>query len=225
VAQWKVRDCPLCLLTNGTFGFYSMMRRLMGTENACIAFFDHPAMVHDMVAFFADFFIELTTPALKQLDADYFNFFEDFAFKNGPLVSPRLFREFLLPGYKRVIGHLNRHGVKHIWLDSDGNTEVLIPMFIEMGVTCHWPVEIAADMDPVKLRKQYGKDLAIVGGIDKRELTRGKKEIERELDRHMRPMLETGGYVPTLDHTFPPDIPYENYCYYLELKQKIAEGR
>jgi len=223
VSRWRTRDCPLCLLTNGTFGFYSMLRRLMGTENASFAFFDYPAMVHEMVAFFADFLIELTTPALQQCDVDYFNFFEDFAGKGGPLVSPRLFRKFLLPGYRRVVEHLHKHGVRFVWLDSDGNTEALIPLLLEAGITCHWPCEIAAGMDPVRLRREYGRDLALAGGIDKRALTRGKKEIEQELHYRLPPLLESGGYIPTIDHTVPPDIPYENFMYYMALKKRIAE--
>ena len=223
--RWRQRDYPLCLLGNGTFGFYWTLRRLMGTEGLSTAFFDYPSMIHEMVEFLAEFFIELSTPALEQLDVDYFNFSEDFAYKTGPLVSPRLFREFLLPGYRRVIEHLRRHGVEFIWLDSDGNTEALIPLMLEAGVTCHWPCEIAADMDPVRLRREYGKALALAGGVDKRALTRGKKEIEQELYRRLPPLLESGGYIPTIDHTAPPDIPYENFMCYLELKTRIAEGR
>jgi len=225
VAQWIGRDYPLCLLTNGTFGFYSMLRCWMGTENLSTAFFDYPNMVHEMVEFLTDFFIRLTGPALAEVDIDYFNFFEDLAYKTGPLISPRLFREFLLPGYRKVIEHLRSHGVEFIWLDSDGNLEPLIPLLLDAGVTCLWPCEIAAGMDPVKLRATYGKALAFAGGIDKRQLTRGKRDIENELLRRMPPLLETGGYIPTVDHTVPPDVPYENFIYYIELKRRIIEGK
>jgi uroporphyrinogen decarboxylase len=224
VARWRARDCPLCFQTNACFGLYSHMRRWMGTENLSVAFYDQPALVHAMVDFLVEFFIELSEPLLAQVQCDYFNFFEDFAYKTGPLISPRTFREFLLPAYRRIIGHLRRHGVEFIWLDSDGNTEVLIPLFIEAGITCHWPLEQAANMDPVRLRREYGRDLALVGGIDKRALARGRSEIDRELDRHMRPMLQTGGFIPTIDHTVPPDVPYENFIHYIERKRRIAEG-
>ncbi len=225
VERWWRRDCPLCLTTNGSFGLYFALRKWMGTENLSLAFYDQPKMVHEMVELLADFFIELTEPALGEVDFDYFNFSEDFAFKTGPLLSPRLFREFLLPAYRRIIEHFRRHGVEFIWVDSDGNTELLIPLLLEVGVNGHWPLEIAAGMDPVKLRKEYGRDLMLSGGIDKMALAKGKKEIEDELDRHMRPALESGGFIPTIDHSIPPDIPYENFMYYMELKRDIADGR
>jgi len=75
-SAWARRDCPLCLLENGTFGFYSMLRRWMGTEALSLAFFDYPRMIHEAVEFLADFFIALTTPALEQVEVDYFNFFD-----------------------------------------------------------------------------------------------------------------------------------------------------
>jgi uroporphyrinogen decarboxylase len=115
--------------------------------------------------------------------------------------------------------------VKVIELDSDGNTEALLPMLIEAGFNCHWPLESAANMDPVKIRKKYGTSLALMGGIDKRELAKGKKAIEEELRRKVLPMLETGGYIPTVDHTIPPDVSLENALYYFELKRAIAEGK
>ena len=225
VKKWRRRDYPLCLLTNGSFGFYSHPRKWMGTENLSLAFYDHPKMMHEMMDFLAEFFIKVTTKALKELKMDYFNFFEDMAYKTAPLVSPKIFRDFMLRPYKRVIAHLKRHGVKIITLDTDGNCEPLIPLYIEAGVTCLWPCEIAANMDPVRLRKEYGRDLALMGGIDKRELAKGRKEVRAEIKRHLLPLLDSGGFIPHVDHTVPPDVPFANFMYYLELKRKAAEGK
>jgi len=203
------RDYPLSLTHNACFGLYSFMRRLMGTELACTVFYDDPALAHEVLDFLTDYILEVTRPALEQIEVDFFNFFEDYAYKAGPLVGPNIFRAFLMPRYRRIIDFLRGHGVRHIWLDSDGNTELLIPLFLEVGVTCHWPLERAAGMDPVKLRATYGRDLALIGGIDKRELTKGRREIEAELAR-LAPLVEQGGYIPTVDHAVPPDVSYEN---------------
>jgi uroporphyrinogen decarboxylase len=193
----------------------------MGTEAACLAFYDDPVLVEDMLDYLTDYLIELIHPALDRLEFDYFNYFEDFAGKGGPLIGPRQFRKSLMPRYKRINDFLHSHGVKHLWLDSDGNTEVLIPLLIDVGITFHWPLERAAGMDPLKIRAQYGHALGLGGGIDKRELIGDRKAIEAELYRHVPQLLEDGGYIPTLDHAVPPDIPYENWLYYLELKCKL----
>ncbi len=225
VAKWRRRDYPLCLLTNATYGLYSMLRRWMGTERLSLAWYDEPKLIHEMLDHLVEFFITLTAPALAAVDVDYFNFFEDLAYKTGPLLSPATFREFLVPRYRQIIEFLRAHGVDVITYDSDGNIEVLIPDLIEMGVTMIWPCECAATMDIRALRAEYGTDLALSGGIDKRELTKGRAAIEREVVAKTAPTLAQGGYIPTIDHAVPPGISYEDFLYYLAVKAAVAEGR
>ena len=223
--EWKNRDCPLYLTENcGFAGLYWNMRQMMGTERLSMAFYDQPQLVHEILDFMVEFFIKLTGKALKETNPDAFCFNEDFAFKNGPLISPKIYKEFFLTRHKRIIEFLKKNGVKVVELDSDGNPEVLIPMLIEAGVDLIWPLEAAANMDPVKIRKEYGKDLAFSGGIDKRELAKDRKAIDAELKKKIVPLLETGGYIPTVDHTVPPEISLENFRYYLEQKKKFSEG-
>jgi hypothetical protein len=221
VAKWRARDYPLCLQENCGFGLFSHLRIWMGTEPLCIAFYEQPALVHEMLDFLAEFFCEAVSRAVREVQFDYFNFFEDFAYKAGPFLSPKLFREFLIPRYRVIIDFLRRNGVAFFMLDSDGNTEALLDSFVEIGITCHWPFEAAADMDPVRIRKRYGRDLVISGGIDKRALAKDKQAIEQELYAKLPPLLEDGGFIPTLDHTAPPDISWDNFRYYLELKRKL----
>ncbi len=94
---------------------------------------------------------------------------------------------------------------------------------IEAGITCLWPLEIAAEIDPMRIRREYGKSLALAGGIDKRELAKGRTEIDREIERRM-PLVETGGYIPHIDHSVPPDISLDNFRYYLERKKRRLLG-
>ncbi len=225
VRCWEGRDYPLCLCQNGSFGLYSMLRRWMGTEAACLIFYDDPGLTEEMLDFLLEFFVEATHRALHDVEIDYFNYFEDFAGKGGPLVSPRLFREFLLPRYQRINDFLRSHGVDVICMDSDGDIRVLIPLILEAGVSCVWPLEVAAGMDAVTVRQEYGRDLRLMGGIDKREIARGCREIEAELYRQVPRLLESGGHIPFLDHTFPPDISYGNFQHYLKVKRRILEGR
>ncbi len=223
VKIWKDRDYPLCLLNNGTFGLYSGLRSWVGTESISYLFYDDPDFVEEMLDFNTDFLLKVVDKALKEVRFDYFNFFEDFAGKGTPLVSPSIFRQFLAPRYKRIIEHFKKAGIEHFWMDSDGTVDTLIPDIIECGITCLWPMEQPSGMDPVRLRKEYGKDLAFAGGIAKHPLALGKKQIDEELQAKIPPLLDCGGYIPHLDHTFPPDISYENFLYYLEAKAKLIQ--
>ncbi len=222
-AQYADREYPLCAVPNGAFGLYSHPRRYLGTEGLSYAWYDQPDMMHDMMEFLTDFAIETLRPWLEAVQCDYYNLFEDFAFKTGPLVSPRIAREFMLPGYKRIIEFVRAHGIEVIWFDSDGNFDRLIPLLIEAGVTCIWPLEVAAGNDPRELRRQYGRDLVLSGGIDKRALARDRAAIRAELEAKVPPLVEQGGYIPTLDHSVPPDVPYESFRYYLELKSEMLQ--
>lgn len=221
VRLWQTRDYPVCLLGNGSFGLYSQLRSWVGTENISYMFYDNSALVEEMIEFNADFLLGLVERALNSVRFDYFNFFEDCSGKGGPLYGPEIFRKFFMKPYKRIIDRLRKAGINSIWLDSDGNSEMLIPLWMEAGVNCHWPLEQAAGMDPVRLRKKFGKELILCGGIDKMEIAKGKEAIEKELYKKIPPLLEQGGYIPHIDHTVHPDVSYENFMYYIELKMKL----
>ena len=82
------------------------------------------------------------------------------------------------------------------------------------------PFEVQAGMDVAEVRKKFGGNFAMRGGVDKRALARGKKDIDAEIER-IRPAYEQGRYIPCADHSLPPDISFYNYCYYLERLKKL----
>lgn len=221
VRAWQTRDYPVGLLHNGTFGLYSQLRSWVGTEEISYLFFDEPALVEEMIDFNTEFLLALVEPALGEVQFDFFNFFEDFAGKGGPLISPDIFRRFFLKYYQKIITRLRKAGIEHIWFDCDGDPEALIPLLLEAGVTLLWPLEQASGMDPVRLRKTYGRDLRLAGGIDKIEIAKGRAAIDAELNYKIPWLLEDGGYLPFLDHCFSPEISYDNFLYYLEVKNKL----
>jgi len=221
VRAWQNRDYPLCVPQLAGFGLYSQLRSWVGTEAISYLFFDNPAFVEEMIAFKTDFFLAVAERALKQVQFDLFYVFEDFAGKGGPLISPNIFRKLFLPYYRRVTERLRQAGVKHIVLDSDGDPEVLIPLMLDAGITALLPLEQASGMDPVRLRRKLGKSLGLIGGIDKREIAKDRKAIDAELEAKIPPLLDRGGYIPFIDHAIPPDVPYDNFRYYMERKAKM----
>lgn len=219
--KWQATDQPLCLLTNGSFGLYSGLRSWVGTLPLSYMLYDDQPLIEEMVEFMTDFMIATVDRALQEVQFDYFNFFEDLAGKGGPLISPQLFRKFLLPAYKRIIDHMRGAGVKYFWVDSDGDPLVLLPLWLEAGITGFWPLEQASGMDPRRLRREFGSDLLLAGGLDNIEVAKGRAAIDQELGSKIPPLLETGGYIPHLDHTFSPEISYDDFQYYLEVKRKL----
>jgi uroporphyrinogen decarboxylase len=105
-------------------------------------------------------------------------------------------------------------------LDSDGNIDLLIPVWMDSGIDIFYPFEVQACMDVLAVRKKYRGNLRIWGGVDQRPLTVGPGEIDKELER-IKPLIDDGGYVPMLDHSATPDTPHANYRYFLDDLKKI----
>jgi len=137
------------------------------------------------------------------------------AFKNGPLIGPGQFRDFMIEPYGILIDAARECGVPIIDVDSDGDIRLLIDLWLEAGVTMLHPFEAAAGMDVVEISRRYGKRLAMRGGVDKRALARGRTAIDAELQR-IRPAFDAGGYIPHVDHSVPPDVSFDDYRYYLD---------
>ena len=84
-----------------------------------------------------------------------------------------------------------------------------------------FPIEIGTwQADPLEFRKLYGKELLMLGGFDKRILARSKDQIVHEVHR-LTPLVEEGGYIGFCDHLVPPDVPLENYMFYLETVREV----
>ena len=128
------------------------------------------------------------------------------------MISLAMVREYMLPYIKRIGDFLKAHGVRHILLDTDGDCNSVIPLFIEAGVTGMYPFEVHCGMDIVKVRQQYPR-LQIMGGISKSEIAKGRTRID-EILKPVEAVLKTGGYVPFADHFVPPDVSFENFSYY-----------
>jgi len=225
LSGWKNREHVLVLGRNcSTTGFYWRAREWMGTEGASFAWYDQPALMHQMMEFVADFTIAVSQPILEKISPDYVFINEDMAMKNGPLLSPRTYRQFIFPHMRRLVDFYKSKGVLYVLVDTDGNSDALIPLLMDAGVDGIWPMERAADMDPIQLRKKYGKQLRLWGGVDKRELIKDKQAIDDHL-RTLAPLIEEGGFIPTVDHLVPPDVPLVNFMYYMERKKDLLCGR
>jgi hypothetical protein len=219
---YAVRDYPLGINAGS---FYGWIRNWVGMEHLALMYYDCPDLVHEMTEYVTNFMLKLMERTLSEIpDLDYGLMWEDMAMKTGPLISPKLFREFMLEPMKRVTKVLNDYGIDIIMVDSDGNVDDLIPLWLEANVNLIYPMEVAAGCDMLKYREQYGKELLIIGGIDKRELRDGytKKDVEREVMSKVPALIEQGGYSPMVDHAVPPDVPLENFKHYIDLVNDIC---
>ncbi len=215
IEYYRVTDRPVRLRYPG---FFWMVRNLLGLPRLLTSFYREPRVLRAFFDFWADFLIETSEEALRDVTPDYVDFAEDMSYKNGPHISPRLFTEFIQPGYRKVTAFLRNLGVEVIAIDTDGDPTLLLPRLVEAGVNCLIPLEVAAGMDAGKLRKTWGEKLLLIGGVDKRALAQSPEAIQDELTLRFQ-AADEGGYIPCVDHNVSADISFTNFAYYVAQKR------
>ncbi|MBM3474429.1 MAG: hypothetical protein FJX75_14290 [Armatimonadetes bacterium] len=215
---WKGRDYPLGV-SGGSY--YGWIRNWMGMEHLAVMYYDDPDLVQEMTDYVGDFVLAVIRRAVEEVELDFAQYWEDMAMKTGSLIAPALFRQYMSPNYRKVNSFLREHGVDIHMVDSDGNVDELIPLWLEVGVNFVYPMEAAAGCDVLAYRRQYGKDLLIMGGIDKRALRFEKADVEREVMTKVPELVKQGGYSPMVDHAVPPDVPLALFQYYLDLCREV----
>jgi len=213
------RDYPLGINAGSLYGW---IRNWMGLEAVSMLVYDDRPLFTEMVETVATCVIEAVKPALEAgIQFEYALMWEDMCYRAGPLLPPKVFKEVLVPNYRRITDLLRRHGTDVVIVDCDGDMSRLLPLWLEAGVNTMFPIEVGTwGADPVSLRKQYGRDLLMVGGVGKRILAGPQLGIAHEVER-LAPLVEEGGYMPTPDHRVPPDVPLENYLFYLREARRV----
>lgn len=222
LAKAKAMQKNSCTFCNGGM-YFGFLNERMGTESLMMSYFDDPDFIHEVNDLQCRCCEKGLNTVLPEFQLDLIGYHEDMAYKNGSMISPDMFREFMSPYYARIQKIAKQYSIDLQWLDCDGNIWELIPLWLEFGINILLPMEVAAGMDVVALRKEFGRELRICGGFDKRIMASSNKEdIKKELER-IRPVIEDGGYIPGLDHGAPPDISFGNICYYIDcLKSMFA---
>ena len=213
--QAEQTGLPIAMHTGSMMGW---IRNWMGVENMCYLMFDDPACYGDMVDTISDLIcwcIDQTIPRMKSTPDLGFGW-EDICGKNGPLVSPDIFEKHVAQGYRKVRSKLEQYGVTIYGLDSDGLVEPLIPNWMDAGVNLMFPLEPGTwKASPEAIRKKFGKELLIQGGLDKLVLEKGRDAIDAEIQRHI-PLMKEGGFVMMPDHIITPGVPLDDYKYYID---------
>jgi uroporphyrinogen decarboxylase len=143
-------------------------------------------------------------------------FYEDMGFKHRPFMSPAMYRELIQPAHKRIIDFIHSKNLPVI-IHSCGFVEPLIPGMMEAGMDCLQVIEIKAGMDPLRIKKQYGGKLALMGGIDVRTIySNDRATIDEELEAKIPGLMQGSGYVLHSDHSIPNTVQYETYRYFIE---------
>jgi len=118
---------------------------------------------------------------------------------------------------------LRKHGVGTIVYRSYANPRVLLPGVVAAGFDCLWAVEVNGEaMDFRAIRRQFGRNLRLIGGIDADALLLGREAIRREVAEKVPALLAEGGFIPMADGRVRVNVPFENYVFYRRMLEKFT---
>ncbi len=217
-AKAEQRDGALTMA--GIPGGYDTLRELMGEEMACVACYEQPDLVRDILDTLRDTALRCLERAVDVVPLDHLGVHEDMAGKSGPLFGPKQIGEFLKPYYSACWDVARSSGCRLFSQDSDGNMSAVVGSFADCGLTVMYPCEPASGMDMVALRKRYGGQMAFKGGIDKFCVMRGRDAIVKELEYKMQPCMRKGVCFG-LDHRIPNGTPLEDYRFYVDTAREM----
>jgi uroporphyrinogen-III decarboxylase len=193
-------------------------------QAACFALVKRPRMVETLVERTTDFYCDCLDHVLSKVPVDYAAFYEPIASNRGPVISPVMFDRFAIPGYRKVIDLLRRYHVPlRILCTTGGDLTSLLPSLFDAGINGLWISNISsAGMEYPRLRRQFGSDVALIGGIDATALARDEAAVRKAVEKTVPDLLESGRYLPCLDDRPRSNMPYGKYRLYRRMLEDIS---
>jgi hypothetical protein len=186
---------------------------------------DDPSFVAEVLEIHGEFCARLAERVLRDVDVDFASFSEPIGGNDRPLLSPRTYERVVLRSYRPILDVLRRGGVATIVFITYANARVLLPAVLDAGFDALWACEAEGEaMDYRSLRRQFGRRLRLIGGIDLDTLLTGKAAIRREVEAKVPPLLAQGGYIPLADGRVRANVPLQDYLYYRRLLEEITQG-
>jgi uroporphyrinogen decarboxylase len=184
---------------------------------------DDPDFVGRVMMTYADLIIGLYK-LLDEQGVQYDGVFmpADLGYRNATLFSPKLYERLIFPAHKKLVDYQHERG-RHFMCHSCGKIDVLIPKFIEAGFDAIQPLEAKCGQDVRVLKKLYAGKITLFGNIDIRKLSGTKKDVEEEVVSKVEAAKVGGGYIFHSDHSVPPTVSFENYCYAVELAKEHGQ--
>ena len=201
---------------NMKFG-YERWGEFLGLDNYLIALIDDPDWVVEMnrhdFQFYMDAYEEMTS---RGMQFDGARVSDDMGYRSGLIFSQKMYSELFKPKLKELCDFFTERGIFTV-LHSCGNVTELVPEIIATGFDCLNPLEVKAGMDLLELKKKYGQELCLMGGIDVRAMCADKNAVDNEIRGKMSVAKSNGGYIFHSDNSVPDNVSLLQYRRVVEL--------
>lgn len=203
------------------FGFDVTHAWTVGTERLLMALKTDPDWCVDMFNHYLDVGLALLDMVWAEgYEFDCISWPDDMGFKHNQFFSVDTYRALLKPVQKRAVDWAHAKGIK-TRLHSCGDVNPFIPEFIAIGIDALNPLEVKAGMDPNRIKKQYGNDIVLHGGVNAM-LWDDVDAITAEMKRVVPVLKESGGYIFSSDHSVPSSVSLENFRHIIELAKELG---
>jgi hypothetical protein len=219
---WAARQARGDVVVWITFeGFFWFTRTLMSFEPLMYAFIDQPELIHQINRDLVDYHFRTLEKVAKVCVPTFMTLAEDMSYNLGPMISKEIFDEFLAPYYREFLPRLAELNILPI-VDTDGDVTLMVPWLQKVGIAGVLPLERQAGVDGLTLRRQFPM-LRMIGHYDKMVMNRGEAAMRAEFER-LVPLMQTGGFIPSVDHQTPPGVALDQYRVYLQLLNEYARA-
>jgi uroporphyrinogen decarboxylase len=179
-----------------------------------------PDWVEDMARTYIDLVISILRRCIEVgMKPDGMFLIEDLGTTRAMLLSPASWEKVLKPSCAKLGQFLGEQGID-FWMHSCGAIQPVIDGLIDCGLNVLNPLQVSAGLDVVDVRQRYGKRLAMYGNIDVHKMLGSRADLEEELRRKV-PVAREGGYVFHSDHSVPPQVKFEQYCWILRTARDL----
>jgi uroporphyrinogen decarboxylase len=210
--EWYERDKngvlgDLCVIPTGAFGIFERTYALFSFQQFMEEIAANPKLVNTIMEKITDYRITLAK-AKAEMGYKIVHHGDDLAMQNGGFFSPTMFTENILPHLKRFFAECKKQGM-YIMMHSCGKIEAYLPQLIDAGLDALEPVQPCNDLKTIK--REYGKDLVFMGGIDEQRLAFISPEETRQMTKETMEILgKGGGYIIAPSQELMSDVPVDN---------------
>ncbi|MDP6112595.1 MAG: uroporphyrinogen decarboxylase family protein [Planctomycetota bacterium] len=224
VNSWENREHPIGLMFTRGLLQACGVGNWQGLTGLLYALFDSPGEIDCVLECVTEMALTLVGKVIEEVHLDFAVLSEPIASFSAPVLSPDHYRRFAMPHYRRLVDSLKAKGIENLVVRTWGNSSPLFPLWLDLGINTLWNDHCnSGGVSYPELRRRFGKELRLIGGIDARALHKDKKAIHEAVDRTVPPLLESGGYLPMLDDRVRRDVPFKNYCCYRERLMELVE--
>jgi len=205
---------------------FEFLHPVCGHEHMLAGMALDPDWIADMVTVYSELLLRLQEILFaREGFPDGIWYYEDMGFKNKPFMSPAMYNELIFPAHKKCVDYAHSHKLPVI-MHSCGFVEPLLPGMVEAGIDCLQVIEVKAGMDLLRIHKNFGERLSLMGGIDVRKLyTNDRAVIDEELSSKLPAVMAHNGYSLHSDHSIPNTVDYDVLQYFFKKGKELGTYR